>query len=318
MQDPESFQLQDANSCILCVDIGGTTTKIGALHGSKPVSPEAVIPTKGPADRFARELALSISNVRSACASSGPVLGVGVAVAGMLDDECTQLFYNPNIAWLEKFPLRDFLRDELQMPVALEADSTAATLAEFHLGVGAGLSRFMCVTVGTGIGVGMILDGNPLRLAHGCLGDPGHIKVQPDGESCMCGGRGCAEVLVSAPMLAARYRVLTGRPDDCTLRDVIEDARTGEATAVSLLAEAGHWLGVLSASLADTFLPQTIGFAGGLAEAGPLVLDSLNESFARHASTFVRERVTLKRATLGSLATLAGAAFSVQSRLDRP
>jgi glucokinase len=302
---------------VLCADIGGTSTKLGVFVPPDGLRLLESIPTRGPAEEFGKALCEAVRRSRHLVISEhGDVFGLGVAVAGFLNDERDRMIYNSNLTWLEDYPLRDVLVKELSLPVELEVDSNAAALAEFHLGAGRTSARFLCLTVGTGLGVGMIVHGQPLRFAYGCMGDPGHIVVQPNGPLCRCGGRGCAEVLVAAPALAEEYRLRKGRDQPCSLRDVIHAAREGDRIACSVIEHAGEWLGIVTASLANTFYPDHIVFAGGLAEAGDLVLRSIQRSFDYSASTFARERVVLSRATLASMATLNGAAYAILARLQ--
>jgi glucokinase len=300
---------------VLCVDIGGTSTKIGVFDSCERVQILDSIATRGPAEAFADSLCQTIRQTwKNASRTDAGFLGVGVAVAGFLNDNCDRMIYNSNLPWLEGYPLRDRVANELDTRVQLEVDSNAAALAEQHLGVGRNSPRFLCITVGTGIGVGMIINGEPLRFAYGCMGDAGHIVAQANGPLCTCGGHGCAEILVSAPVLAEEYRIKTGVQIAVSLRDVIEAARAGNRIAIGILERAGEWLGISTASLANVFFPEHIAFAGGLAEAGDLVMNSFERVFYYSASKFARDQVTLSRAKLGAMATITGAAYSILDR----
>ena len=299
---------------VLCVDIGGTSTKLGTFERPDKLSYSESVPTTGPAGDFAEELARAIGRT---IAATPAVAGIGIAVAGFLNEERDRMVYNSNLPWLENYPLREHIESATRLPVELEVDSNAAALAEYHLGVGRTSQRFLCAAIGTGFGVGMILNGEPLRFAYGCMGDPGHMIVQPNGPLCTCGGRGCAEILVSAPVLAEDFRARSGRQEQCTLRDVIHAARAGDEVAVSVLEHAGEWLGIATATLANTFFPDQIAFAGGLAEAGDFVLTAVRRSFEYSASHFARSRVVLSKASLGAMATLSGAAYPILTRLHR-
>lgn len=300
---------------ILCVDIGGTSTRIGIFDSSEQLRLLESIPTRGPAESFADSLSEAMKRAQKAALRDGAgLLGAGVAVAGFLNEDRDRMIYNSNLPWLEGYPLRDRFIRELESRVELEVDSNAAALAEQQLGAGRGSARFLCITIGTGLGVGMIIDGEPLRFAYGCMGDAGHIIVQPNGPLCSCGGRGCAEVFVSAPRLAEEYRMQSGIAAALSLRDVVEAARAGDAAAAAILERSGEWLGVATASLANTFFPTDIAFAGGFAEAGDLVMKSIEKSFHYSASKFARDQVRLTRATLGSRATITGAAYSIVDR----
>jgi glucokinase len=301
---------------VLCVDVGGTSTKVGVMQTSGEVQVHGTLRTKGPdPEKFAAELCQEIAKVNTAVGSSGTELaGIGVAIAGFLDDERRSMIYNSNIPWLMGFPLRDRIADRFHLPVELEVDSNAAAIAEQHYGSGRDSKRFLCVTVGTGLGVGMIIDGQPLRFAYGCLGDIGHLVLQPNGPVCTCGGRGCAEIYVSAPVLADKFRNAKRFSEETTLRDVIVAARAGDAIGRAVLQEAGEWLGLAIASMANTFYPDRIAIAGGLAEGGELVMDAVVAAFRNSVSDFAREKALLGRAKLGSLATLAGAGCLIMGR----
>jgi glucokinase len=301
--------MKDPNGAVLCIDIGGTSTKAGIFEPWGELKPLGSIPSRGPAASFAG--ALETLMTEAAAAADGPVIGLGVAVAGFLDEARDRMIYNSNLPWLEDFPLRARLAQHFDGPIELEVDSNAAALAEYYRGAGQGSSRFLCLTVGTGLGVGMIVHGHPLRFAYGCMGDPGHVIVQPNGPLCTCGGHGCAEILVSAPRLAEEYRRAKGIAEECSLRDVIEAARGGDKAAIPVLEHAGEWLGIATASLANTFYPDRIAFAGGLAEAGDLVMHSVERAFDYAAGTFTKKNVQLERARLGALSTLTGAAYAV-------
>jgi glucokinase len=267
-------------------------------------------PTRPDAVFFFGELQRTLKRVIAAGGiEMGRLAGIGVAVAGFLDAERDHLLYNSNLGWLEGFSLKSRLAGQFALPIELEVDSNAAAMGEWWLGSGRGSRRFLCVTSGTGLGVGLIVDGAPLRFAYGCLGDMGHIVVERDGALCTCGGHGCAEIMVSAPAVAERFRERAGLAAAVSLRDVIEKARTADRAASSLLEETGEWLGVALASMAGTFFPDRIAVAGGLSEAGDLVMKAVERAFEHHAGTFARSQTTLSRATLGSRATLIGAAW---------
>lgn len=276
------------------------------------------IPSRPDPETFVNRLCDLVSQTMDAAQTEPARLaGIGVAIAGFLDPTRDHLVYNSNLAWLENYSLRSRLSDRFRMPVELEVDSNAAAMAEWWFGSGRGSHRFLCIASGTGLGVGMVIDGAPLRFAYGCLGDIGHIIVERGGPLCTCGGYGCAEIMVSAPAVAERFRERAGLANPATLRDVIEAARAQNPIAISLLQETGEWLGIATASLASTFFPDHIAIAGGLSEAGDLVMNAVERSFATHAGTFPRSQTTLARATLGSRATLVGAAWPFLQRNAR-
>jgi glucokinase len=294
---------------VLCIDIGGTSTKIALVTARGDVEGLESIPTRPPVEDYIRLLIDRVGAFFQQQASRN-INRLGVAVAGFLDAGRTHLAYNSNLSWLENFPLRSRLAEAFpQLSIELEIDSNAATMAEYRFGSGQGSRRFLCVTSGTGLGVGMTVDGEPLRFAYGCMGDIGHVIVLRDGPLCTCGGRGCAEALVSAPAVAERYRVLTGAAEELSLRDVIEAAQSNKKDAHELLAETGVWLGLAIASMANILFPDHIAVAGGLSAAGDFVLGPAERAFREAAGVFTRSQTTFEKAKLGSMATLIGSAW---------
>ncbi len=303
---------------VLCVDIGGTSTKVGIFEPSQQLRMITTIPTREPVDEYADKLCGAVRiALREAGNANLRVAGIGLAGAGFVDQARDRLVYCSNIAWLENYPLRDRLVSEFSTRVEIDVDSNAAALAEYHLGVGRGSQRFFCVVVGTGLGAAMLINGEPLRFAYGCLGDPGHIVVQADGPPCPCGGRGCVEILVSSNYLAEQYGSSTATKN-MSLRNVIEDARAGNFAAVEILKTAGMWLGIATASLTNILVPDRIAIAGGLAEAGDLLMPTVERYFREHVSAFIGNGVTLMRASLGAMATLTGAAYLILDRIEVP
>lgn len=296
---------------VLCVDIGGTSSKVGVLDPSGELQFIDSIPTKPPAEYLASDLLHLIEKTIGVATQSGHALqGIGVAVAGFLTPERDSLFYNSNLSWLEGYPLRDRIVERFAIDVELESDSNSACMAEQHFGCGRNSKRFLCVTIGTGLGVGLAVEEHPLRIAHGCLGDIGHIIVEPGGPLCACGGLGCAEALLSAPRLAESWANRSGIPaQTASLRNVIESGRDGDPQAISILHDAGDYLGIAVASMANILFPDVIAIAGGLSAAGEMVLGPAEKAFRSSASILARENVPFLRAKLGPKATLVGAAW---------
>jgi glucokinase len=287
----------------LGVDIGGTNTKVALVSEGGDVAAIENFPT-------GRDASSLIANIRDAavrCRGSASIEGAGVAVAGFINPARDRLSYNPNLDWLVGFPLRDAIADALSAAVTLEVDSNASCLGEYRFGAGRGSARFLCLVSGTGLGVGMIIDGALVRFMGECIGDAGHVVVDANGPECPCGGRGCAEVMVS------QRTIVQNAQSGPTLRDVMENARQGNSRAVSELATAGRALGVAMASLAQIFFPDRIALAGGLAEAEDLVLPAAEAEFRRTVNREARAQVEVVKAALGWRATVIGAAAPLLS-----
>ncbi len=301
--------MTEAEPWAVGVDIGGTTAKLGLVGREGRIVDAASIPT-APADAsvFVATLLRSIGELLARNAAR-PIAGIGVAVAGFIGPHRDRVAYNPNLPWIEDYPLREAMAARFPLPVALECDSNAACLAEHRFGAGRGAKRLLCVVCGTGIGGGMTIDGEILRFAHECLGDAGHVIVVPNGPLCSCGGRGCAEAVISAPAIAARYAEARGLDAGCvTLRNVIEAAREGCEDGRRVLAEAGKLLGIAMASLAQLLFPDQIVVAGGLSEAGEFLFPAVEDSFRSSAGKLPRSGLKISKAAFGWQATLVGAA----------
>lgn len=288
----------------LGIDIGATNTKVALVSANGETDAIETFPT-------GEDASVLIANIQAAaqrCRGEGPIRGAGVAVAGFLNPARDRLSYNPNIEWLCGFPLKEALSNALGVSVTLEVDSNASCLAEYRFGAGRGSGRFLCLVSGTGLGGGMIIDGVLLRFMGECIGDVGHVVVNRDGPDCPCGGRGCAEAVVGAQAIVVRAQC------GATLRDVIENARAGNSQAIEALDVAGRAIGVAAASLAQIFFPDRIALAGGLAEAGDLVLAPALEEFRRTVNAEARAQVEIVKASLGWRATVIGGALGQENQ----
>ena len=293
-----------ADRWIVAFDIGGHTTKVAAVSERGAIQHWRAFPTE--ANSQMSYLSALVTQIRSVQAAAGfPAHGVAGAVAGFVN-ESGEMFYNPNLAWLEGVRIAEVLEAELGLPVHLENDANAACAGEYVFGSGQQSNRFLCLTGGTGLGVGMICAGRLLRPAFNGLGDAGHVIVMPDGPKCSCGGHGCAEVLLSTMTLKDQYAAATQRPQ--TFRDLVEAARTQSPAALGVVEQAGRWLGIALASLTNIFAPDRIAIAGGLSVCGEPLLRSATASLAAHAGKYPASLVSLTLASTGAHAPVMGAA----------
>jgi glucokinase len=282
------------------VDIGGTRTKIGIVAEDGSVVKSEAVGTSAQGDP--EPLVASIARtLRPMIASARSVVGVGVSVAGFLDREHAVMIENANLPRLCGFPLRGALVEALGNDCRLEVDSNAAVLAEHRFGAGKGVSRLLGVTVGTGLGGGVVIDGELLRYTGECAGDLGHIILDPSGRLCTCGARGCLEALVCTAALSERAG---GR----RTRDVVKAAQRGDDGAIAALAETGRWLGLGLASLAPLFAPERIVVGGGVAAAGELLLGPARASFRTHAAPGFRDRIEIVASGFNGREGMIGAA----------
>jgi predicted NBD/HSP70 family sugar kinase len=195
--------------------------------------------------------------------------------------------------------------------VRVVPDIAAAALGEASFGSGRGVERFLCVAIGTGANAAAVINGHVLDTAHGCMGDAGHVVIEPEGLPCTCGGRGCLETRASGWALTREAAVL-GLPDAASL---VAAAGIGDLRASAVLEGAGVALGCAMATWGAMVWPDVIAVAGGVSQAGEALLGPARAALARHAPPYIGDRITVVGATLGSEATLAGC-LALSGRTD--
>ncbi|QWC86749.1 ROK family glucokinase [Nocardioidaceae bacterium] len=250
------------------------------------------------------------------------VVAVGVAAAGFVDRDRTTLVFAPNLAWRD-VPLKQEMQDRLGLPVVLENDANAAAWGEFRFGAAEDADDLLLLTVGTGVGGGIVHDGVLLRGARGFGAEVGHVQVVPEGRPCPCGVRGCLEQYASGSALVtgARTRVAAGGDGAAEVMSRLAPGESLDGPFVTTLAhernplalaafdDLGHWLGVGAATIAAVLDPSVVVIGGGVVEAGDLLLDPTRRALASHlTASDHRPAIEVRPATLGNDAGVVGAA----------
>lgn len=302
------------------IDVGGTKTAAARVDADGRVLAREILPT--PADDMSATLEAMVKTARAVMTPE--VRAVGIAAAGLVESSTGILRFAPNLAWRDA-PLVAHLETELGLPVVADNDNTAAVWGEYRFGAGRGYADVLLVGVGTGIGGGIVSGGKLFRGAHGFAGEIGHIVMDPNGPLCGCGNHGCWEQLASGQAVtrAGRQAVLDGAETSLIERSggeaervtgsmVTEAAKSGDVVAVSILTDVGRWLGTGIAGLVNVLDPEIVVLAGGVAEAGDLLLGPARAGF-RSAVEAVdhRPEVRLVLAELGSDTGVVGAAALV-------
>ena len=288
-------------ACAIGIDIGGTRTKVARVDATGAVLRTVTLPTfkVGDPEPFLGELAGAVSGLLA----DGPAGGLGLSLNGMLSEDLRSSIFNPNSPALAGIDFADWLA-QFGLPYGIDEDLNAPTVAEYAFGEHAGSARLMTASIGTGLGAGLVVGGQVLRIFGGTLGDSGHIILQPDGPQCTAGCRGCAEALVS---VAGVEREARRRGRDEPAHAVIAAARGGEAWAVEVIEAVGMWLGQWLASIAPILFPQHIVLCGGVAEAGEILLRTGEARFRRLAGPEYTH-CTLSISRFGGQAGVIGAA----------
>ncbi len=302
----------------LGLDVGGTKVAGLVLDSEGTVLGRGERPT--PAEDADQAIATVTELGRELLAEHGTVVGAGAGVAGMVDFAAGVFRFGPNLPWRE-VPLAERLSEVLDVPVIVDNDANAAAWGEYRHGAGRGHDDLLMVTVGTGIGGGIVSGGRMLRGAHGFAAEIGHVIVEPGGPPCGCGNQGCWEQVASGSALGrigrehaagdpdGRMSRLAGGPERVSGRHVAEAAREGDPDAVAILAEVGRRLGEGMAGLANILDPDAIVVGGGVADIGELLLEPARRAFVDTIEApGHRPEVPILPAALGNDAGAIGAA----------
>ena len=301
------------------VDIGGSKVAAGVVDDTGLVIDREWRETPG--DDVAQTESVIVAVV-TALAARHDVAAVGVGAAGWIANDHATVLFAPHLAWRDE-PLRDALVGRIALPLVIENDANSAAWAEYRFGAAQAERVVVCVTLGTGIGGGLVVDGSVYRGAFGVACEYGHMALVPDGRRCACGNRGCwemyasgralardaRELAVDSPVAAAAMIELAGSVDDVTGPVVTAAAAAGDAAALSICTTMGRWLGRGLANLAAVLDPSVFVIGGGVSAAGEILLRPAREEF-EHSLTGRGHRPTarVELAALGPEAGLIGAA----------
>ncbi|MGK2949825.1 MAG: ROK family protein [Acidimicrobiales bacterium] len=305
------------------LDVGGTKVLGVALDPAAPaqvVAEERVLTPEGGEGLTERLLALAAA----LGARAGTVESIGVGLPGLVDRTGT-LHVGPHLRHISNLPLGARLADSAQVPVVVDNDANCHAVAEQAAGAAEGAQEALVVTLGTGIGAGIITGGRVLRGANGFAGEPGHMVVDPSGPPCPCGKRGCWERFASGTGLGRLARdaanggrldaavdLAGGDPDAVRGEHVTAAARAGDREARAVLGELAHWIALGLANLANILDPEVIVVGGGLVEAADLLLPEVEGRFAGLVMAGDRRpHLPIVPATLGERAGAIGAALLV-------
>ncbi|MDP3703396.1 MAG: ROK family protein [Candidatus Omnitrophota bacterium] len=308
------------------VDFGGTNIKCGLVDPRGRVRRSLVLPTKrfsGPA-AFVDGVSAAVHDLTASL--HFPVrrlAGVGIGVPGLVDAAQGKVHLLTNVPGWHDVPLASRLRSRLRVPVLVDNDVNLITLGEWRFGAGRGANALIGITLGTGVGGGIMLNGSLYRGASGVAGELGHMGMALDGPRCACGARGCLEAHVGTAAIlrmarqAARtsrgplYRVMRQARGRLTPELVARAARMGDTSARQVWAKVGRRLGHGLASVVNLLNPDRVVIGGGVANAWTWFAPSLQQALRAHAMTVPGRHVKVVRAKLGDQAGIVGAAVLV-------
>lgn len=305
------------------VDVGGTNIKLALVDNQGNISFSQNIPTRAEmgyeytVNAMIEAIKTLINNSKT---SSGSVEAIGFGFPGQIDYTTGIVRHATNVPGWDEIPLAKMIEKEFNIPTRIDNDVRCATLGEFHYGAGKGCQNIVCITVGTGIGGGIILNGKIIRGASNSAGEIGHMKLEMiDGPLCGCGDRGCFEAFASGPSIVAmaqeyikggkstKYREMT--EGEITPYIVAQAALQGDAVAKRIFTVMGEYLGIGLANVVNLLNPEKIIIGGGVADAGDILFTPIRETINKRALAISAEAVQVVPAQLGNSAGLIGASL---------
>ena len=318
--------------CVVGIDIGGTNLVVGCVaeDGSRlhALAEEPTCAEAGATDVLDRLVALAARTIaRTRAELPGvEIAGVGVGAPGPLDTRSGVVLLTPNLGWVN-LPLRRIIHDRLALPAALDNDANCAVLGEWWVGAARGSRTAIGITIGTGIGGGLILDGGLFHGASDVAGEIGHTTIDTDGRRCKCGNYGCLEAYASGPNIALRAReaieagaesrlpeYVGGDLARISAQTVYQAAKEGDVLALEVVNDTAKFLGVGLANLVNVFNPEVVVVCGGVTLAGEHLFTPLRREVARRA---FKPAVAACRIVPGELVGTAGVYGAAKVFLDQ-
>jgi glucokinase len=310
---------------VLAGDLGGTHLRAALVDEDGHLTVREDVPT--PATATPEEIREAIAGLfaRVAAGAATPPEAGCIALPGLVDADEGKVIFAPNVAGFRNLALAGPLTERLGMPIWLENDASAAGLGEHRFGAGRGTRHLLHVTLGTGIGGGIIIDGRLYRGARGLAGEIGHVVIDPAGPRCPCGSRGCLEAMVSGAAFSERAKQLIRSGKSPALAELVGTrppaaadlhaaAEAGDAISEAEVRHGGHLLGLAIGGFANILNPEAISLSGGLLHMGEMLLGPMKE--AMYSIAYGPASGTLLRhTTLGEDAGLMGAAAVAFERL---
>ncbi|RXT05208.1 ROK family glucokinase [Ammoniphilus sp. CFH 90114] len=312
------------------IDLGGTSIKMGICTETGQSVRELERPTPQGHYKDVLEVFQEMIHqlVSEAQISLDTVKGVGVGVPALLDIEKGYIYEIVNLGW-KNVSLKEELEVLLGLPCYVDNDANTAALGEMWQGAGVGARHLICITVGTGIGGGLILNGDIYHGAIGLAGEIGHVTVRADeGQRCNCGKMGCLETETSATAMTYYGRKIAEAGESpplaevlkntgaITAKDVIDVARQGDQAAQKILDQVGYYLGLSLAQLSNVLNPEKIVIGGGVSKAGDFFMEPIRKNFKKYALSKVSETAEIVPAKLGNRAGWLGAAWLVHRNVS--
>jgi glucokinase len=318
---------------IVGVDIGGTNVKVGLVSLGGVVYKKAVFSTKAYPTK-AKLIKALLSHIESLIAEGNikrkDIRGIGIGSPGLVDSDRGIIHYLVNIAGFTQVPLKRIIEKRLRIPTFLDNDVNVVCLGELYYGRGKGARNMVCITLGTGVGGGIVINGALYRGSSLSAGEVGHATINEHGPSCNCGNYGCMETYVGNAAIVKHalrrlrnnkkslmYELAQRKTSNITPKIISEAANRGDAVAKDILQETGQHIGVGLSTIVNILNPERIIIGGGVAEAGKILFDAIRMTVQKRAMRVPAQTVSIVKSKLGQDAGLIGAAALVKQATDK-
>jgi glucokinase len=313
------------------VDLGGTTIKMAFINLDGEMIDKWEIPTDKTGKTITADIANAIDQkLHELNQPKSRLLAIGMGAPGPVNTETGFVYKTTNLGWVN-YPLKDRLEAATSLPAVIDNDANIAALGEMWKGAGAGAKDLICVTLGTGVGGGIISNGNIVHGVNGAGGEIGHITSIPKGGApCNCGKTGCLETIASATGIVritleklkkdSKSSILHERwnnSGNITAKDVFNAAKENDELALQIVDEVTYHLGLALANLANGLNPEKIVIGGGVSKAGNILINGVRQYFDQFAFPRVAEGATITAATLGNDAGVIGGAWLAKMQFEK-
>jgi len=298
---------------IIAVDLGGTNLKLGLLNLDFKIIHKEILRTR---KFFRKESLISaiVTCVNTILEARGlkrsDILGIGLGLPGPVDEKNGIVHFFPNIPGWKEVRLKKILSKRLRLPIFLDNDANLMTLAEYKLGAARGFKNSLCITLGTGVGGGLIINGSLYRGSSNAAGEIGHVPINEEGARCNCGARGCLEAYIGNSRIIQEARRLFRR--DISLEELSLLAKRHNRLALNTWSKVARRLGLALCGAVNLLNLDAIIIGGGVANAGRVLLDRVKKLINEQAMSVQAKQVRIFKAKLGNDAGLIGAAILVK------
>ena len=302
---------------IIGIDLGGTNLKSALLDFKYKILRKEVFNTQDfiKKERLIQAIVDSIHRIlKYKNLNKRQVLGIGLGLPGPIDVKRGLVHFFPNIAGWKEVNLKNILEKRLGLPVSLDNDANLMSLAEFRMGAAKGSRNAVCLTLGTGVGGGIIIEGRLYRGSTYSAGEIGHLPINEEGPQCNCRGIACLETYIGNNRIIAQAKKIF--PQKISLEKLSQLAKKKDGKALKIWSDVGGHLGVALVGVVNLLNPDAIVIGGGVANAGKVLFDRVKEIISRQAMPVQARQVKVFKAKLGNDAGLIGAGILVKEGID--